>query len=811
MMRVFEEVDWPTISKGDPEAWLYFYEIFLQAYDKDLRKKTGSYYTPPQVVAAMVRLTDEALRSRFGEAMGLASHNVKVADPAVGTGTFLLSVLRVIADTVTARDGEGAVPGEIEAALQRLIGFELQFGPFAVAQLRMLADVAELTNTPSGNVKDAALRLHVADTLADPDEDTAWIPKGLTEIGASRKAANKMKRNEPITVVIGNPPYKVRAKELGGWVADRGSLAAPIDDWMPPRDWNLGAHAKHLHNLYVYFWRWAAWKVFGGDPFRSGTDKTPSQHSNERGVICFITAAGFLNGPGFQQMRAALRREADEIWVIDCSPEGHQSAVNTRIFQGVQHPVCIVLVARYGASDPSTPARVLFRELPEGHREEKKFKALAELRLDGEGWQPAATGWRAPFLPAGRERWESYPPLAALFDYDGSGVLAGRTWPIAPDSESLGARWDNFKSAESDDAKALLFKEDRDRLISKTQSDGVAGHEYRSLPLAKDTGAVVSPCRYGFRSFNRMWIIPDKRLIRNERPVLWGGYSGQQLFLTASHDRTPENGPSVSFTSLVPDLHHYHGRGGRVFPLWANAAATVPNVRPALLDRLTESYGVDVTAPDVMVYLAAVAAHPGYTARFAADLRQPGLRIPITVDAALFKEAVVLGCEIVWLHTFGERFADPAAGRPASAPRASPGPVYPKDGAIPTDPDRWPDEMSYDAAMRRLHVGEGFFDNVDPKVWAYEVSGMRVLTQWFSYRKKDRSRPLIGDKTPPSPLDKITAGHWLQEYSTELVNVLHVLTRLVALEPAQDDLLARIVASPQLDSSALKDVLRPVE
>jgi predicted helicase len=427
MMRVFEEVDWPTISKGDPEAWLYFYEIFLQAYDKDLRKKTGSYYTPPQVVAAMVRLTDEALRSRFGEAMGLASHNVKVADPAVGTGTFLLSVLRTIADTVTARDGEGAVPGEIEAALQRLIGFELQFGPFAVAQLRMLADVAELTNTPSGKVKDAALRLHVADTLADPDEDTAWIPKGLTEIGASRKAANKMKRSEPITVVIGNPPYKVEAKELGGWVADRGKgLPAPIDDWMPPRDWNLGAHAKHLHNLYVYFWRWAAWKVFGGDPFRSGTDKTPSQHSNERGVICFITAAGFLNGPGFQQMRAALRRDADEIWVIDCSPEGHQPAVSSRIFQGVQQPVCIVMAARHGTKAVGASARVLFRELPEGHRGEK-FKALAELTLDGPAWLLASTDPRASFLPAGREQWVSFPALPSLFNADSSGCKANRT------------------------------------------------------------------------------------------------------------------------------------------------------------------------------------------------------------------------------------------------------------------------------------------------------------------------------------------------------------------------------------------------
>ena len=75
-------------------------------------------------------------------------------------------------------------------------------------------------------------------------------------------------------MVIGNPPYKEKAKGFGEWVEHRGpGLRAPLDDWQPPVDWGVGAHAKHLRNLYVYFWRWAAWKVFGGDPYRSGVDK----------------------------------------------------------------------------------------------------------------------------------------------------------------------------------------------------------------------------------------------------------------------------------------------------------------------------------------------------------------------------------------------------------------------------------------------------------------------------------------------------------------------------------------------------------
>src|SRR2546429_9118490 len=102
--------------------------------------------------------------------------------------------------------------------------------------------------------------------------------------------------------------------------------------------------------------------------------------AHNTGIVCFITVAGFLAGPGFQKMRDYLRRTADAIWVIDCSPEGHQPEVNTRIFQAVQQPVCIVLVSRSANADPVKPASVRYQSLPEGHREEK-FAALGQLTV----------------------------------------------------------------------------------------------------------------------------------------------------------------------------------------------------------------------------------------------------------------------------------------------------------------------------------------------------------------------------------------------------------------------------------------------
>ena len=809
LTRVLDAVHWDVISKGDPEAWLYFYEKFLTTYDNELRRKTGSYYTPPEVVMSMVRLVDEALKSSayFGLTEGLASPDVTVADPATGTGTYLLSVLQRIAETTEEDQGPGAVPGVIEAAIPRLIGFEIQLGPFAVAQLRLLAELQELAGNALAGRSNPP-RLFVTDTLGNPFVEDEYIPQMLMPLGESRRQANRIKRQERITVVIGNPPYKEKAKGLGGWVENGSSNhPAPLTDWMPPLEWNVGVHTKHLRNLYVYFWRWATWKVFGdGDP----AELQGRQH-DQTGIVCFITVAGFLNGPGFQKMRADLRAEADEIWVIDCSPEGHQPPIRSRIFQGVQQPVCIVMALRKRRTASPQPARVRYRTLDGGTREDK-FAAFDNISLEDDGWVECPDQPRASFLPKASGAWGDFVPVEDIFTYNGSGVMPGRVWVIAPDKQSLEARWNTLVREPSASKKQMLFHphlrngKPGDKHLNKPLKSGLYGHEFRTNSVATDAGQCIAPARYGFRSFDRQWVIPDGRIINQPNPTLWEIFSDKQVYATVPHDRTPTNGPALSFTSFIPDLHHYHGRGGRVFPLWADNQATSSNVKSAFLDCLAEQLGTPVRGQQVMAYLAAVMAHPGYTCRFQDDLVQPGLRLPLTRDAGLFEEAVVLGEEVIWLHTFGERYADPSNGRPTGAPRMpkGEGPMIPWDGAIPSDPERMPDRIDYDAGKRRLLVGEGYIDNVPPEVWRYEVSGKQVLVQWFSYRKRDRKRPVIGEKRPPSPLEKIQPDCWLAEYTTELLNVLHVLGRLVPLEDRQADLLTRICEGPLISADTLR-------
>ena len=808
LTRVLEAVDWAEVSrrkKGGPEGehakaetWLYFYEDFLEVYDNDLRKQTGSYYTPPEVVGAMVALVDEALRTpRFALHAGLASPAVSLADPATGTGTFLLGVLQRIHQTVTGDEGEGAAKPAIQAALQRLIAFEMQLGPFAVAQLRILAEIVDLT----GALPRIPLRMFVTDTLGDPEDYEGWIPSMYGEIAKSRREANKIKREQPITVVIGNPPYKEKAKGLGGWVEGKDKKAertSPLSKWMPPREWKVGAHSKHLRNLYVYFWRWATWKVFDRHP------------ANNTGIVCFITVAGFLNGPGFQKMRDYLRRTCDDIWVIDCSPEGHQPEVNTRIFQDVQQPICIVLASRSARSDAKTPAKVRFRALPRGHRLEK-FKALGEIRLQSKAWVLCPSDWREPFLPASTGAWSTYPKLEELFVYNGSGVMPGRTWIIAPDAESLRQRWQRLVHA-TEDEKELLFHPHApkgklgDRHTKRIVKDGLPGYPGNAKSVADEQGPSAEPVRYGFRSFDRQWIIPDNRLINRPNPKLWEVRSDQQVYLTALSRTSPSTGPAITVTGLVPDLDHYNGRGGRVFPLWSDGEASVPNVRANLLTFLRERWGQTVTAEDFVAYIVGVAAHPVFTARFQDDLSTPGLHIPITAERDCFEEAAELGRKVIWLHTFGERMADPDNGRPPGPPRLPRArmPHIPKEGAIPQGATGMPDSINYDASKKRLLIGQGYVENVAPAVWKYEVSGKLVLVQWFSYRKANRERPIIGNRRAPSPLCDIRPDCWQAEYTTELINVLNVLGLLVEMEPAQAKLLTRICAGPTLSTEDLQ-------
>lgn len=778
LQQVVGAVDWHKLKAGTTEPWIHFYEHFLEIYDPELRKATGSYYTPDEVVTCIVRLVDEAIEHHLGVSGGLANDQVTVVDPAVGTGTFLLRTVDLIADRAAAA-GPGYVSTALESLPPRLIGFELQTGPYAVAQLRLF----DRLNQPGTNIDAGSLRLYVADTLDNPHVETAKLPNFYEPISRSRRHANDVKASERVLAIIANPPYRSQAKGQGGWIENGDGTnpdAALLNAFLPPDGHRpSGNQLQEMRNLYVYFWRWAIHKAFEAHP------------DSPHGVIGFITPSAWLTVDGLVGMRHYLRGVVDHLYVIDLGGDNRGARKEPNVF-AIQTPVAITIAVRDG-SRGTEDASVWYRRIrgdrlsklaqlhPERHPEHPH--AGAPILLDDDGWQPVVADRAGTISAAATPIWSAYPDIEDLVPWAVPGIRPNRTWVYAPDPSVLKRRWDTLVNETDAARKEALFRPSYHATFEGT---------YPSLPgfphagtIKDETGPAPDPQRVVYRAFDRQWILPDRRLLHSPSPALWTVRSEHQVIL--SYNQADPNGRGLPLiVSAHPiDQGHFNSRNDHSLPLWRDAQAKTPNVTPGLLTHLTNVYGREVPAPDLYAYIVAVTAHPGFVEQFWDELEAPGLRIPVTAVREIFDEAVLIGRHVMWLHTFGERFADPERGRPAGPPRA-PQPLAPKvEVAIPTTAAGMPETMSYDPSTETLHVGDGRIANVPAAVTGFEVSGMNVVEKWFSYRRRNPA----GRQT--SELDQINATQWTKSTIDQLLDLLHMLRLATDLHEQQSDLLER--------------------
>lgn len=781
LVRVIGAVDWPQVRRGRRDAYLHLYEHFLELYDNDLRKRSGSYYTPREVVEHMVRLTEDALVTRLGRLGGFRDPDVLTVDPAMGTGTYLHAILEHAARSAERANGPGSVPGVVSKVARRVVGFELQMGPYAVAELR----TADLLASYGASAPPGGMRLYVTDTLDDYQAAQTYIAHTLRVVAESRRKANEIKAAANVTVVIGNPPYKELAVGEGGWV-ENGSLEhgrrarAILEDFYVQ---GAGRFKAKLKNLYVYFWRWATWKVW---------ESTSDKPGGDDGIVCFISTSGYLTGPAFTGMREYLRRHASEGWIIDLTPEGQTPDIPTRVFPGVRQPLAIGLFLRGPGTSNDTPAVIHHRTVT--GRQHDKFTALAGITLDDDVWRDVRTGWTAPFTPAAASNWDTFPALSDLMPWYSPGVFPTRTWVYSPSPETLRTRWRILMSEKDPAIQSGLFKEGRDATMDKAKPPlpGTGTHNASAAPLRHDTITQPTPLRIGYRSFDQQWVLPDARLMDMPRRDLWAARIPSQVFVIEQHSNVISDGPGIVFSALIPDFHHFNNRGGRA--LAALHPDGSPNLPAGLVRALTEVLGRKVTAPDVLAYVAAVVAHPAYTQRFSEELKTPGVRVPITTDQHLWEQAVRMGEEVIWLHTYGTESYGP--GRPRKNIRMAAG--DPRQPLCTKAISAMPSAISYDASRRVLLVGDGEFAPVSSEVWQYSVGGKNVIKSWFNYRKKDPG----GKKN--YPLDLVYPDTWDPDWTPELIDLLTVLTRLTALEPSQAGLLARILSGPMLTAAELE-------
>ncbi|MEU3214046.1 type ISP restriction/modification enzyme [Nocardiopsis alba] len=782
LRRIIGAVQWEPIWAQREDAYLHLYESFLSVYDPELRKESGVYYTPIEVVRNMVRLTDDILTTRLDAEKGYLSPSVTTIDPAMGTGAYLHSIIDHSAKKAEELEGPGYVGPAISDLAGRLIGFELKMGSYTVAEMRAVDILKQYgAELPKGGV-----RLHVTDTLANPFAPEATVIPDLVALAKSHKAANKIKANTPVTVVIGNPPYRERAQGQGGWVeagAKNVEGATPLDRFR--KDGN-GRLENKLKNLYVYFWAWATWKVFDAHP------------QDQHGVVSFITTSGYLKGPGFKGMRRYLRETCSEGWIINVSPEGMRPDIPTRVFRGVQQPLAIAIFVRKKDTNSQIPANINYTKVT--GKQEEKYTQLDSLTLDSDSWQQVRSGWEDPFVPAVESAWEDYPSLEDLFCWFSPGFTPNRNWVTAPSPEILRERWETLVTETDIDRQSILFKETSDRSTTSIK-EPLPGFPKREKSVIEENKELPTPTRVSYRCFDRQWIIPDNRLIDRPRPDLWAGANVKgQLFINEMHRLAISSGPAVAFAALVPDVHHFKGsEGGREFPLLHPDGS--PNIAPGLLKQLESSLGITVTAQDLVAYIAGIAAHPDFTEEFTEELDSPGVRIPLSTDPELWTTACELGRQVVWAATYGEAFADQAEGRPQG-----------KIGFALTDPRRpknltpigtdLPAKITYipaDDGEGQIRVGEGLFGPVTERMWNYDVGGMNVINKWFSYRKENPG----GKKT--SPLDDIHVETWPVEWITEFNELLTALRRVTETEEQQSEVLNKVLSGSILTLETLRE------
>lgn len=784
--RLVSAIDTAAVRRAkDPrgEPWLWFYEDFLAKYDPVARKQAGVYYTPTSVVQCQVRIVDDIITTRFQKPLGFGAPSVITLDPAAGSGTYPLAIIDHALEKAHTERGPAGVKQIAENLTRNLIAFEILPGAYAVSHLRIGQRLAEESQQIQQFDK---VRVYLTDTLENPNVPPQSGLWGDALVLADEAAkARTIKSDEPITVIIGNPPYDRSTSSGGGWVSHREDGSVPLFDdvTQPARDAgiNLSGHAS-LYNSYLYFWRWAIWKAF--------------ETNNDRSVVVsFITASSWLDGEAFLGLRQLITELCDEAWIVDLGGEGRGPRTEDNVFD-IQSPVAITTLYRNGSTN-AKPAKIHYRRVS-GSRTEK-FDTLDDISgvRSKKDWQTLDLQANAgKFVPgAGAEGWAELVPLTQIFPWQQPGMMYNRAWPVSPSRSTLRERWRALLEDTNSEVRA-------ERYITPDSGRNIHTKvgSYTALSHLEPSTPPQSIQKIAWRPFDSQWTLDDPRLIALERPSFWQALSEKQLFLTSLMREPVGIGQPLTCSVAVPDKHYFRGSfGGKdVIAIYRDHAATQPNVPAGFLDVLGTYLEKTLTVEDLAAYTYAVMAHPYYANRYWDELERSTARIPISGDPELFTTAVKLGRELLWLQTFGQRYFSDDEQRPwRHIPRVAGIGWTESVTTIPQDLA----EVLYDPLSRELKIGTGIISGVRPEVWEFAISGYRVVRQWIAWRTRKGSGKSAGSGA--GYLDKIRPHTWEDEWNDDLLDLIRMLTLTVDKQPTQRLLLDQIIKGPLLTPDLL--------
>ncbi|MEU9981483.1 type ISP restriction/modification enzyme [Streptomyces sp. NPDC050856] len=346
---------------------------------------------------------------------------------------------------------------------------------------------------------------------------------------------------------------------------------------------------------------------------------------------------------------------------------------------------------------------------------------------------------------------DDVPLLDDLMPWSVAPLRLGRSWVAAPDVRSLRARWAVLAAAEGDEREAL-FGPTRARTAHSSVA-ALPGQRTATVRLAREAGPCPEPVRLARGPFDEQWLLPDHRLLDAARPELWRVADDRQLFAVEQGYVPRAAGPALLVTAVLPEGRSPDGRSGRVRPLHRRPGGRDPNVAPGLLELLADRYGSEVTAGDLLAW-ALAAGRPS----------PAGCRVPLPAGPEVWASGVALGHRMTAVQSRGARGGE--------RPRLPGGRRPYVRAAVPARPGA----LSYDAPDESLYLGEGRIAPVPAGAWDYRVGGARVLELWF-----ERRTAAAG----PGTLDAVRPAAWLQEWTSELLELITVLALMAGLDASR--------------------------
>jgi len=719
LVTVFLASDLQTIMKAYGEdkrhhdPMIHFYEDFLSEYNPKLRKAKGVWYTPQPVVGFIVRAVDEILQKEFNLPEGLADysmierevaveqsfdrrtadgmkhamkrfHRVQILDPATGTGTFLAEVVNQIYDRY--RDQQGIWQQYVEQHLiPRLHGFEILMASYAVAHIKLDMLLGE---TGYQHLSDKRLQVYLTNSLEESNNEprtlfAQWLSREATE-------ANVIKRDCPVMVVIGNPPYSGESQNKGKWILSlmedykkEPGGKQPLDERNP----------KWLNDDYVKFIRLA-------------------QHYIEKkgeGIIGFINPHGYLDNPTFRGMRWNLLKTFDKIYTIDlhgnskkkeACPDGSKDENVFDIMQGVS----INLFVKTGKKGKDELGKVYHKDLY-GLRQQK-YDFLDGATLENVGYEEMKP--MAPmyfFVPKNFDLQEEYDKgfkVDELFNVSSVSVVTAKD--------------------------AILVDMNENNLFAKVKQ------EYGSA----DSSLIK---RYNYRPFDDRFVYYDVQKIERPRETTMRQMVHQNIALLTCRQLAGNEWKHVSVADGIVDDCRVSSKTkerGYVFPLYVYKenmgkeecivnfntemyekiakglnyyACAESNV---LIDPISDYNGV-LYPQDLFDYIYAVLHSPSYRERYKEFLKIDFPRIPYPTDWEKFRDLVEKGEELRQLHLMEDL--------PSKT-----GVTFPVAGSLQVDCYRWQDYRVY------INAGQ-YFDGVPESAWNFFIGGYQPAQKWLKDRK----------------------------------------------------------------------------